>query len=77
MNVVYSIQEDSAGRWRISHVQQDVSTQLTLVEAITQARQLGRDEHARTGDSVSVEMVAPDCQITLAQYAPESGYRAQ
>jgi hypothetical protein len=68
MNVVYSIQEDSEGRWRISQVQQDVIEPTSLGEAITQARQMGREEHARTGTPVSVEMVAPDCQITLAQY---------
>jgi len=67
MNVVYSIQEDDAGLWRISQVQ-DVAPPTTLGEAITQARQLGREEHARNGTPVSVEMVAPDCQITLAQY---------
>jgi len=77
MTVVYSIQEDDSGLWRISQVQPDVATPTTLGEAITQARQLGREEHARTGTSVSVEMIAPDCQITLAQYAPETDHRAE
>jgi hypothetical protein len=77
MNVVYSIQEDREGRWRISQVQQDVAEPTTLGEAITQARQLGREEHARTGSPVSVEMVAPDCQITLAQYVePTSAHES-
>lgn len=64
MRVVYSIEEDSPGRWCIR-----VADQMTLAQAISQARKLARNHHAATGQTASVEMVSPEGSITLAQYA--------
>lgn len=64
MRVVYSIEEDSPGRWCIR-----VADRMTLAQAISHARKLARDHHANTGQPSSVEMVSPESTITLARYA--------
>lgn len=68
MQLLFSVREDPAGRWFVHAGSTNLRERLTLVQAITHARQLGRKHHKLTGDTVVVELVTPEMALSLAQY---------
>ncbi len=68
MQFLYSVKEDASGRWCVHSGSANLHERLTLAQAITQARLLGRKHHERTGDTVSVELVTPEMALSLAHY---------
>jgi hypothetical protein len=68
MQLLYSVKEDVAGGWCVHVGSANLHERLTLAQAITRARQLGRKHHERTGDAVAVELVTPEMALSLAHY---------
>jgi len=69
MSILFAIQEDEAGMWCICHGQTCLANRLSLAKAITDARKLARDHHARTGMTASVDLVSPEGTTRLGHYA--------
>ncbi|GAB3783331.1 hypothetical protein [Dyella agri] len=72
MSILFAIQEDDAGMWCICRGQACLSNRLTLAQAITDARKLARDHHARTGLTASVDLISPEGTTRLGHYARPS-----
>lgn len=72
MSILFAIQEDDAGMWCICRGQACLANRLTLARAITEARKLARDQHARTGLTASVDLVSPEGVTRLGHYARPS-----
>lgn len=68
MQFAYYVEEGPLG-WRVHHGSSDLVEGLALGKAIKYARQLGRDQHERTGYEVVVELVIPEKSLRLALYA--------
>jgi hypothetical protein len=67
--VIYALSQMPDGSWSIRRAATTLFSQLRLGAAIQLAREVARDEHLRSGRSVSVEMPGPVSSIRLAQYA--------
>lgn len=67
MRLIYSV-EEGAGGWRVRQGLAGVAEGLTPAKAITHARQLGREQHERTGFAVMVELVIAGKSLLLAQH---------
>lgn len=67
--IVYSLKQSPEGQWSVCRSGFSLFSDLRLGPAITLAREVARDEHARSGRSVCVEMPGPESSIRLAQYA--------
>ena len=72
MSILFAIQEDEAGMWCICRGQACLANRLTLARAITEARKLARDQHARTGLTASVDLVSPEGTTRLGHYTRPS-----
>lgn len=68
MKVVFSIRECAAGQWSVCRGSITLFSQLRFGPAIRLAREVARDEHRRSGRSVTVEMPGPTSVIQLANY---------
>lgn len=76
MHSIYYVEEGAQG-WRVRQGATDLVEGLTLGKAIRCARQLGHEQHERTGYTVTVELVIPEKSLLLAQYAtPVAGTAA-
>lgn len=70
--VIYSLSQGPDDTWSIRRAGTTLFSQLRLSAAIQLARETARDEHMRSGRSVSVEMPGPVSNIRLAQYARQA-----
>lgn len=66
--IVYTLKQSAEGHWSICRSGFCLFSDLRLGPAITLAREVARDEHARSGRNVCVEMPGPESSIRLAQY---------
>ncbi len=66
--ILYTLKPSMEGRWNICRSGFCLFSDLRLGPAITLAREVARDEHARSGRSVCVEMPGLGAAIRLAQY---------
>lgn len=69
MHVALTIKESKHGLWRICSGSAVLYDNLIYAHAIRLSRGLAREEHASSGNSVSVEMVSPEFTIELIQYS--------
>ncbi len=67
--IIYSLKQSDEGHWSVCRLGFSLFSNLRLGPAITLAREVARDEHARSGRPVCVEMSGPESTIRLAQYA--------
>ncbi|MEY2168373.1 MULTISPECIES: hypothetical protein [unclassified Rhodanobacter] len=67
--IVYTLQQTDDGQWNICREQTCLASRLTLARAITEARKLARDQHARTGLTTSVDLISPERTTRLGHYA--------
>jgi hypothetical protein len=67
--IIYSLKQSADGHWSVCRAGFTLFSGLRLGPAITLAREVARDEHARSERSVCVEMPGPESTIRLAQYA--------
>ena len=67
MRFVFSVEEGAVG-WRVREGATGLAEGLTLAKAIKCARQLGSEQHERTGLAVTVELVIPEESLLLAQH---------
>ncbi|MEI7035890.1 hypothetical protein [Fulvimonas yonginensis] len=73
MKIVISLVECDGGKWNVCRDSVALFHRLKLGPAIRLARELARDEHRRSGHTVSVLLPGPDAAIRLAHYAlPEA-----
>jgi hypothetical protein len=66
--IIYSLKPSAEGHWSICRSGFCLFSDLRLGPAITLAREVARDEHARSGRAVCVEMPGTESSIRLAQY---------
>lgn len=77
--IAYTLEQNDDGQWSICRGQTYLVSRLTLGQAITEARKLARDQHARTGLATAVDLVSPEGSTRLGHYArpdTESGSTA-
>ncbi|WP_205746092.1 MULTISPECIES: hypothetical protein [Dyella] len=67
--IVYSLKQSPEGHWSVCRSGFSLFSNLRLGAAINLAREVARDEHARSGRAVCVEMPGLESSIRLAQYA--------
>ncbi|OOG56899.1 hypothetical protein [Rhodanobacter sp. C03] len=67
--VIISIKPSAAGGWKVCRSHVALFGDLQLGAAIKLARELARDEHLRSSESVCVEIPGPTSAIVLARYA--------
>jgi hypothetical protein len=72
MQIVFSLKERHGGQWCICRGSITLFSQLRLGPAIKLAREAARDEHLRTGRTVTVELPGPPSKIVLANYSTVS-----
>ncbi|KRE90804.1 hypothetical protein ASG87_01320 [Frateuria sp. Soil773] len=72
MKIVFSLKECAGGQWSVCRGSITLFSQLRLGPAIRLAREVARDEHLRSGRSVSVELPGPTSAIELANYVRAS-----
>ena len=70
--IIYALKPSSEGQWNICRSGFCLFSDLRLGPAITLAREVARDEHARSGRPVCVEMPGLGSAIRLAQYERRS-----
>lgn len=68
MHVVLTIKECKHGLWCICNGPVVLYDNLNYAHAIRLSRGLAREEHASSGNSVSVEMVSSEFTIELIQF---------
>ncbi|MEO9077978.1 MAG: hypothetical protein ABI268_01575 [Rhodanobacter sp.] len=68
MHVVLTIKESKHGLWCIWRGSAAIYDNLSYPHAIRLGRALAREEHARSGISVSVEMVSTEFIIELIRF---------
>lgn len=66
--ILYTLKPSVEGHWNICRSGFCLFSDLRLGPAITLAREVARDEHARSGRAVCVEMPGLGSAIRLAQY---------
>ena len=66
--IVYTLKPSVEGQWDICRSGFCLFSDLRLGPAIMLAREVARDEHARSGRAVCVEMPGLESAIRLAQY---------
>lgn len=79
MSVLFTIKEETHGRWGIYRGSDLLISQPNVAEAITDARELAQLVHAQSGDPVTVALANADATIVLACYetpAPASSEAA-
>lgn len=67
--VTISLQPDDRDSWSVSRHNICLFSDLQLGQAIRLARELAREEHARSGRAVSVDMPGETSVVILARYA--------
>lgn len=72
MRMVLTIRESRHGLWCICSEGAVLYDRLRFAHAIRLARGLAREEHARSGRTVHVDMACSEFTITLAQYAGQA-----
>ena len=68
MSVIFTIKEETYGRWGIYRGPDLLISQPDVAGAITDARELAQLVHVQSGDAVTVALANADVTIVLACY---------